>query len=135
VGVWVADASGRLVQTNPAGERIWKGARYVPVEQFGVYKGWWVDTGKPIAAEEWAMARALKGEASLAELVRIQCFDGSLKTILNSAVPLRDERGGITGAIMVNEDITALHETQEQQRASEQLLRTVIELLPVAVDH
>jgi PAS domain S-box-containing protein len=133
VGVWVADASGRLVQTNPAGERIWKGARYVPVEQFGVYKGWWVDTGKPIAAEEWAMARALKGEASLAELVRIQCFDGSLKTILNSAVPLRDERGGITGAIMVNEDITALHETQEQQRASEQLLRTVIELLPVGL--
>ena len=134
VGVWLADATGHLVNTNPAGERIWKGARYIPVEQFGQYKGWWVNTGKPIAAEEWAMARALrKGETSLGELVRIQCFDGSFKTILNSAVPLRDESGGIVGAIVVNEDITALHEAQEKQRASEQLLRTVIDLLPVGL--
>jgi PAS domain S-box-containing protein len=134
VGVWLADARGRLVSANPAGERIWKGARYVPVEQFDVYKGWWVDTGKPIAAEEWSMARALrKGETSIGELVRIQCFDGSFKTILNSAVPLRDEGGAIAGAIVVNEDITALHEAQEKQRASEQLLRTVIGLLPVGL--
>jgi PAS domain S-box-containing protein len=133
VGVWIADGTGRIVSNNPAGERIWKGARYVPVAEFGQYKGWWVDTGKPIAAEEWALARALRGETSLAELVRIQCFDGSFKTILNSAVPLRDESGGITGAIVVNEDITALHEAQEKQRASEQLLRTVIDLLPVGL--
>jgi PAS domain S-box-containing protein len=134
VGVWVADASGRIVSNNPAGERIWRGARYVPVEQFGEYKGWWVDTGKPIAAEEWALARALQnGEASTGELVRIGCFDGSFKTIINSAAPLRDEDGAVTGAIVVNEDITALHEAQEKQRASEQLLRTVIDLLPVGL--
>jgi PAS domain S-box-containing protein len=133
VGVWIADGTGRIVSNNPAGERIWKGARYVPMAEFGQYKGWWVDTGKPIAAEEWALARALRGETSLAELVRIQCFDGSFKTILNSAVPLPDESGAITGAIVVNEDITALHEAQEKQRASEQLLRTVIDLLPVGL--
>ena len=134
VGIWIADGTGRIVSNNPAGERVWKGARYVPAAEFGQYKGWWVDTGKPIAAEEWALARALvKGETSLGELVRIQCFDGSFKTILNSAVPLRDEHGGVTGAIVVNEDITALHEAQEKQRASEQLLRTVIDLLPVGL--
>ena len=134
VGVWIADASGRIVSNNPAGERIWCGARYVPVSEFGQYRGWWVDTGKPIAAEEWALARALrKGETSTGELVRIQCFDGSLKTIINSAAPLRDENGAVKGAIVVNEDITALHEAQEKQRASEQLLRTVIDLLPVGL--
>jgi PAS domain S-box-containing protein len=134
VGVWIADENGRIVRNNPAGERVWKGARYVDVPQYGEYKGWWVDSGKPIAAEEWALARALgKGETSTGELVRIQCFDGSFKTIINSAAPLRDENGGVAGAIVVNEDITALHEAQEKQRASEQLLRTMIDLLPVGL--
>ena len=134
VGVWIADETGRIVRNNPAGERVWKGARYIDVPQFGEYKGWWIDSGKPIAAEEWALARALrKGETSTGELVRIQCFDGSFKTIINSAAPLRNEEGAIAGAIVVNEDISALHEAQEKQRASEQLLRTVIELLPVGL--
>jgi signal transduction histidine kinase len=134
VGVWIADESGRIVRNNPAGERVWKGARYVDVAQYGEYKGWWVDSGQPIAAEEWALARALtKGEISTGELVRIQCFDGSFKTIINSAAPLRNEDGGIAGAIVVNEDITALHEAQVKQRESEQLLRTVIDLLPVGL--
>ena len=134
VGVWLADRNGRLVRTNPAGERIWKGARYVAMPEFDQYKGWWVDSGKPIGAEEWAMARALrKGESSVGELIRIQCFDGSFKTIINSAGPLHDEHGAIAGAIVVNEDITALHDAQEKLRASEHLLRTVIDLLPVGL--
>ena len=134
VGVWIADRTGRIARNNPAGESVWHGARYVPVEEFGEYKGWWLDSGKPIAAEEWALARALtKGETSTGELVRIQCFDGTIKTIINSAAPLRDERGDIAGAIVVNEDITALHEAQEKQRTSERLLRTVFELLPVGL--
>jgi PAS domain S-box-containing protein len=134
VGVWIADRSGRIVRGNPAGQQIWAGARYVAVPQFGEYKGWWVDTGEPIAAEEWALARALrKGETSLGELVRIQCFDGSFKTIINSAAPLRDEAGAIAGAIVVNEDITGLQETQRKLRESEQLFRTVFNLIPVGL--
>ncbi|MET0660126.1 MAG: PAS domain S-box protein, partial [Steroidobacteraceae bacterium] len=35
VGVWLADATGHLVSHNPAGERIWGGARYVPIAEFG----------------------------------------------------------------------------------------------------
>jgi signal transduction histidine kinase len=134
VGVWIADATGRIVTNNPAGERIWAGSRHVPIAQFGEYRGWWVDSGKLIAPEDWAMARAIRqGQTSTGELVRIQCFDGSFKTIINSAAPLRDEAGNIAGAIVVNEDITALHEAQEKQRASEQLFRTVFELLPVGL--
>lgn len=130
VGVWVADRNGRIVSNNPAAERIWKGARYVSVPQFGEYKGWWIDSGKPIAAEEWALARALtRGETSTGEFVRIQCFDGSFKTIINSAAPLLDAKGQIAGAIVVNEDISALQHTQEQLRAAvrdrEQILAIV----------
>lgn len=112
VGVWVADAEGRIVSGNPAGRRIWAGARYVGIEQFGEYQGWWADSGKPISVDEWAVARAIRrGESAVGELIRIRCFDGSYKTILNSAIPLRDG-DAIVGAVAVNEDVTRLMEAQ-----------------------
>jgi signal transduction histidine kinase len=43
----------------------------------------------------------------------IQCFDGSCKTILNSAIPLHDESGRITGGFVVNQDITALKQVEQ----------------------
>lgn len=130
VGVWIADDSGRIVRTNPAGQRVWGGARYVKVPDFGEYRGWWADSGEPITADEWALARALtKGETSLGEIVHIQCFDGSFKTIVNSAMPLYDEQGRFSGAIVVNEDVTALRQSQEDLRyaveARDEMLRIV----------
>lgn len=117
VGVWVMDAAGRIVHGNAAGQRIWAGARYVGPEHFGEYKGWWLATGKPIEADEWAAARAIgKGETSIDEEIRIQCFDGSSKVILNSAIPLRDEQGAISGAIIVNQDISARVRADEELR-------------------
>jgi len=115
IGVWIMDEQGQIVHGNPAGQRIWGGARYVGPEQFGEYKGWWLDSGRPIAADEWAAARAIqKGETSIDEEVRIECFDGSSKIILNSAIPLRNPAGGIEGAIIVNQDITARKQVEEK---------------------
>ena len=119
VGVWIMDRAGRITQGNPAGQRIWAGARYVGPEQFGEYKGWWLSTGKPIAAEEWAAARAIrKGEISLDEEIAIECFDGTRKIILNSAIPLQDEDGAVNGAIIVNQDITARKEIEKELEAT-----------------
>jgi PAS domain S-box-containing protein len=107
VGVWIADRDGNIVHGNPAGRRIWAGERLVGVENYGEYKGWWAGTDRPIEPRDWALARAIeRGETSIDELVDIQCFDGSRRTILNSAVPLRDDSGAVTGAIVVNEDVT-----------------------------
>jgi PAS domain S-box-containing protein len=107
VGVWVTDTQGAIQTVNEAGRRIWGGARYIGPEHYGEYTGWWHDTGKLIEAQEWAAARAIiNGETSLDEVVDIQCFDGTRKTILNAAIPLRDEHGEIMGAIVVNQDIT-----------------------------
>ncbi|HEX6086932.1 MAG TPA: diguanylate cyclase [Thermoanaerobaculia bacterium] len=108
VGVWIMDRTGRIVDANPAGISIWQGARYVAPEEFGQYRGRWLDSGRTIAAEEWAGARAIRnGETSIGEEIEIDCFDGSRKIILNSAIPLRDEQQSIAGAIIVNQDITA----------------------------
>jgi diguanylate cyclase (GGDEF)-like protein/PAS domain S-box-containing protein len=124
VGVWIADRHGKLVSANPAGRTIWAGAQYVGIDQYAEYKGWWTDTGKPIAAGEWGMARAVtKGEVSLNEVIDIECFDGARKTILHSALPLRGLEGEIAGAIVVNQDISELRRAEEALRESEARLK------------
>jgi PAS domain S-box-containing protein len=110
------------------------GADLVAIDQLDRYKGWWVDTGKPIALDDWGLVRAIRhGETSVGQLVRIQCFDGSFKTILASAAPLYDNGGTLTGAVAINEDVTALQEGEQRWRQRERLLNTMFELLPVGV--
>ena len=117
VGVWILDESGKILYGNSAGHRIWAGARYVGVEQYGEYKGWWVATGERIEAEEWGAARAIRtGETSIDEEVEIECFDGTRKIILHSAMPIRDEDGNIIGAVVVNHDITERKRFEERLR-------------------
>ena len=114
VGVWIADCEGLLVANNPAGKSIWAGERWLKPDQYGEYKARWSATGKPIEAAEWGMARAVAtGEVSHNEMLDIDCFDGSSKTILYSAMPIRDADGRIRAAIAVNQDITELKRTQD----------------------
>jgi len=107
VGVWLADRHGQITLSNSAGVEIWGGERRVGIEEYDVYKGWWVDSGRPIASEEWGMARAIRnGESSLDELIDIETFDGKRKTITHSAMPLRDVGGEIVGGLVVVQDVT-----------------------------
>jgi PAS domain S-box-containing protein len=122
VGVWIADKEGVITYGNPAGRRIWAGHRYVGIERFGEYKGWWLHTGKQIEPEEWAVARAIrKGETSLNEEIEIECFDGSHKIILNSALPLRNDKNEITGAFIINDDITERRQAEQRIRQMQKM--------------
>lgn len=132
IGLWIQDAAGRIVHGNPAGVRIWAGERLVGPEQFGEYKGWWVSTGEPIAPDDWAATRAIRrGEVSLDEEIEIECFDGTHKVILNSALPIRGDNGQIEGAIIVNVDVTETRKATAALRESEQRWRALFDLLPV----
>jgi diguanylate cyclase (GGDEF)-like protein len=134
VGVWLMDSAGQILQGNAAGQRIWAGARYVPPEQFGEYRGWWLDSGEPIAADEWAAARAIRqGETSIDEEIAIECFDGSRKIILNSAIPLHEDDGRISGAIIVNQDISARHQADEELRRAKLALELANRELQLAL--
>jgi PAS domain S-box-containing protein len=107
IGVWMSDGEGNIMYGNPAGQRIWAGAKYVGPEEFGEYKAWWLDSGEPLEADDWAVARAVsKGETSLNEELKIECFDGTSRIILNSAVPIRNAQGEITGVVALNQDIS-----------------------------
>ena len=124
VGVWVVGPSGRIIYGNAAGQQLWGGARYVGIDGFDQFKGWWVESGRPIAPEEWAASRAVRhGEISLNELIRIEGFDGSERVILNSAVPIMGVGGTIEGAIVLNQDVTAQRAAEEALRRSEEQLR------------
>ena len=117
VGLWIMNAEGKIVFGNTVGQQIWAGVRYVGIEQFGEYKGWLLDSGKRIEPHEWAAARAIeKGEISIEEEIEIECFDGTHKIILNSSLPLRRSDGSISGAIIVNQDITERKQAEEQIR-------------------
>ncbi len=123
VGVWFANATGKVLYGNPAGQRIWAGARLVGPDEFHEYRAWWADTGKPLAPEDWAVARAVRtGEASLNEVLVIQCFDGSKRTILNSAVPFFSRGTELAGVVVLNEDITERRHAEEALRLAKEHL-------------
>ena len=128
VGVWFTDENGVIVYGNSASRKIWSGARYVGPEEFHEYKAWWAGTGKPLAPDDWAIARAVRnGETSLNEVLDIECFDGSKKTILNSAVPFYTPEGGLSGVVVLNEDITERKQAEEELRKSNRRLEILAE--------
>jgi diguanylate cyclase (GGDEF)-like protein/PAS domain S-box-containing protein len=135
VGVWAVDADGDLVVTSRAGEEIWRGLCYEGAETAGEeHKAWWPDTGTRIQPEEEAVWRALQhGESVHNEVIDIESFDGSHKTVLNSAVPMFHADGGIRGAIIINEDITHRRNTERLMQRNEQLLQRVVQNLPEGV--
>jgi len=107
VGVWLINADGYIREANPAALRIWGGAKLVGLQQYSEYKGWWLDSGRPLTSGEWAAVRAItKGETVLGQVIEIEAFDGQRKTITTSAIPLTDRHGKIQGAIAVAEEIT-----------------------------
>ena len=107
VGVWVVDARGRVTLGNRAGVEIWGGRLQPDIEGSGGPRAWWRRTGKQIGAKEWPITRAIThGETMLEEEIDIATPDGQRKTILNSTVPLKNERGEVTGALMVSQEIS-----------------------------
>ncbi len=118
IGVWFADADGKIVFANPAAEEIFGQMREVGGEEAGAYHAWWAASGKRINPDEWGAYRAvMRGETSLGEVLKIESCDGTLRTLLSSAFPVKDAHGRILGAVVIHEDIT------ERERAQESLMR------------
>jgi PAS domain S-box-containing protein len=65
VGVWVADASGKMVLVNKAAVDIFSG--HAPaveeIAEYGVYKVWWPGTEELVRVEDFPLVRAGLGDA------------------------------------------------------------------------
>lgn len=135
VGIWLINEKGEIVSGNTEGKRIWAGARYIGAEQFGEYKGWFLDTGKKIEPEEWAAAKIMKtGKPVLNEEIEIECFDKTRKIIINSAVPLFDEHQRIKGGIIINVDITGLKEKERELLLAQKQIDLTDATMKIAFD-
>jgi signal transduction histidine kinase/PAS domain-containing protein len=119
VGVFVADASGKILEVNEAARDIWEGEAPLlgsPAE-YGRYRAYHPGTDVPLQSEEWGLARALaQGETVLEQEVEIETRDGRRRTLFNYAVPVRDDRGEIIAGVAVNVDISEQRRAQEAAR-------------------
>jgi PAS domain S-box-containing protein len=107
VGVWLLNEKCDIISANSASEKIWSGLKFVGLKDFGLFKGWFTETGEIVEPYQWGAAIAvMKGETVLNQEIEIECFDKSRKIILNSAIPLKEDNGKIIGAIAINVDIT-----------------------------
>jgi PAS domain S-box-containing protein len=134
VGVVVMNQSGDVILNNEASKRIWGGMITAGRERLAQSKGFWHDSGKQIAPENWASARALsKGQTSLNELIDIETLDGKKKTIQNSAAPIRNAEGKIVGAVIVIEDVTERVCAEQALKRAEDNLRFVLDTTPAMI--
>jgi two-component system cell cycle sensor histidine kinase/response regulator CckA len=115
VGVVVTNLAGDIILGNPASARIWGGTIIDGAERRAKSKGWRHGTGERIGPDDWASRRAFTdGLSSINELIDIESFDGVRKIIKNSAAPIRDDDQAISGAVVINEDVTDVLRLEDQ---------------------
>jgi signal transduction histidine kinase/CheY-like chemotaxis protein len=71
------------------------------------------------------------GEIVINEEIIIEAFDSCKKTILNASLPIRDGSGVITGAVVLNMDVSSLKRTEHALRESEAAARHFQEQLKI----
>jgi hypothetical protein len=87
-------------------------------KRYGLLKGFFPDTGRQLAVEEWPTSRALaSGKPVLRETIDIERIDGSRMTLLISAIPLPGGRRRAKGSITVVEDISGQREAHRFSEA------------------
>ncbi|HYL91277.1 MAG TPA: PAS domain-containing protein, partial [Burkholderiales bacterium] len=107
VGVLIADTDGRICQATEEVSRIFKSAEPAESDSYAGILEWWDTSGRVIKDAAAPLSRALHlSESSNSEPVEITCLDGSTKTILVSASPLRGIGGRIVGAVVLIQDLT-----------------------------
>ena len=116
-GIWVVDLEGKIVDCNTAAQQLLKEfgiQEYNDIQGYATLQGWWCDTGLQIAPDEWGISRALhKGETCLSEKIDVVCTDGVRRSVIYSALPLKSEKGSITGAVALVQDITEKRKIDE----------------------
>jgi PAS domain S-box-containing protein len=117
-GVIIAEApSGRTLLANERVRTI-LGHDALPTRQVGDFASYTAvhPDGRPFAAGEYALTRALGGEAVLDEEILFIRPDGSRRILSASAAPVYDSDGRIVAAVNAFSDITDRKRTEDQNR-------------------
>jgi PAS domain S-box-containing protein len=131
--VYICDAEGLITFFNRPAAEVWGREPRLndPADRFcGSFRLYRKD-GTPLPHDECWMALALKRETIFeGEEVIIERNDGSRRTVLAHASPLRDDEGRLTGAINVLVDITARKDAETALQVSEVRFARFMEHLP-----
>lgn len=115
--VIVTDPAGRITQMNPTAERLtgWKlnEARSRPLEEvFQI-----VNAQSRVAVDNPAQLVMVRGEVvGLANHTVLIARDGKEYQIADSAAPIRNSAGAITGVVLVFSDVTEQYRVQQANR-------------------
>jgi PAS domain S-box-containing protein len=126
VAIYSCDRAGNILEINRAAIDIW-GCEPKPGEtdaQFrGAFKSLRPDGSRLPYAKTW-MTRVLKGEivAARDEEVSNERPDGSRITVIVNVLPLKNEQGEITGAMLCFYDITERSRLERETQAQAQIL-------------
>jgi PAS domain S-box len=131
IGLWLADKNGTFLMGNPAGQKIWGEEHLVGREEYGIFRAWRLPSHEPVAPGDWALGYAVsEGRETNAELLEIEAFDGTHKFILNWAAPVKNEAGEITGAFVINQDITERRRFEEALQSEKDLWQKTFDSIP-----
>ena len=114
-GVWVCDAAGRNIYASDSFLRL-AGVTQRQCSEFG-----WANSLHPDDAQATITAwnECVQAGAPWYREHRIRGADGRYHPILAQGVPIRDERGRITGWAGINLDISRLKHTEEALREAD----------------
>jgi PAS domain S-box-containing protein len=127
VGIMMADTNGRVLESNAAHDALWcrsalpKNTRI----DFSEWRGWWADGsdrhGRALAADEWPLMQALRGNPRAHDLIEIETFDEPRvrRTIVSSAAPIRDRDGQVRAAVVALLDMTERLKAEDALREAD----------------
>jgi len=140
VGIAFADIKGKLTIVNAENRRIWgEHPMSNEIDEYAEWKGWWADGserhGQAIQPHEWGLARALRGETNVSDVVEIEPFGmaGQRRTVLLRATPIKSDLGETTSAVVAQTDISDRILGELALRESEAKFRTIADAMPQMV--
>ncbi|MDB4975629.1 MAG: Cyanobacterial phytochrome, partial [Myxococcaceae bacterium] len=123
-GIIVSDADGVLRIFNPAAEQQHGASkREVSAPDWASTYGLYDVQGKPLALEQTPLFRAVQGERIVDASWLVKRPDGSFRTLVGTATPLRREDGAPAGAVLITRDET-------EKLAQELQLRALVDNVP-----
>jgi PAS domain S-box-containing protein len=133
MGVWITNAQGKIIFTNPAAEKTLGAAPLVEqIKDYPVYKSWWPDNGQELQPDEYPIVKTLLTRTTYENVVfYIRRFDGTTGLFSTSAAPILDRKGELKGAVAFCQDITLQQEAQQELKRERELLKTIFESIPV----
>jgi len=128
LGLAIIGTDGRVVISNPNFTRFLPNGR-LPSRDPERASRWraWDSEGRLIDPQHYPGARSLRGEQVLPGMEFLYTEDDGKETWTSVAsVPLRDERGNVTGVVSIIHDIDAAKRASEALRGSEERFRALV---------